>query len=482
MKLPRIGFGGYRIDSRVDEHSAALRKAILEGITLIDTSSNYADGRSEILIGNVVDELVSEKKIKREDLIIVSKAGYIQGQNLKFARKRKEQGKPFSDVVEHADKIWHCISPDFLEDQLNRQLFRLNQGSDNGYIDIYLLHNPEYYLTRASKNNTGKEKAYEEYYLRISKAFEFLEEKVMEGRIRAYGISSNTFISPSENYEFTSFEKILGIAEDISAENNFRFVQFPLNLIEAGALLEKNQNGNTRTLLETVSENKIQTLVNRPLNSVTKNGLIRLAEFDVQKFDEDDFHRNCEHILLAEDDFANGKIPNTGISEADKDLVISLFDSGKKIYENWNNFGSVEHLNDLIEHYFSPRINYLMDYFEDKITDDHLKEYFDKYLVLLFRVMNQVSNYYKHFAAKRSRYINGIIDAEFGEETKGLTLSQKAIHLVGSLPGVDCVLVGARKEDYVDDIKPLLKEGKISGPEKAFIKIRDEIEKIISAN
>jgi hypothetical protein len=137
MGFFKVGFGGYRIDERVQEHYDSLTKALLNGFSMIDTSSNYSDGRSEILIGNVLSDLLSSEKIKRENITLVTKGGYIQGQNYKFASKKKEQGNPFSKVVELSDGLWHCISPDFLEDQINRQLFRLNQSDEGGYIDVY---------------------------------------------------------------------------------------------------------------------------------------------------------------------------------------------------------------------------------------------------------------------------------------------------------------------------------------------------------
>lgn len=46
-----VGFGGYRIHDRVDEHREALKLALTSGCNLIDTSTNYGDGGSEKLIG-----------------------------------------------------------------------------------------------------------------------------------------------------------------------------------------------------------------------------------------------------------------------------------------------------------------------------------------------------------------------------------------------------------------------------------------------
>ncbi|MFN3531132.1 MAG: aldo/keto reductase [Candidatus Brocadia sp.] len=49
------------------------------------------------------------------------------------------------------------------------------------YIDIYYIHNPELQLSELSAN---------EFYHRLSKAFEVLEGFVRDGRIRMYGIAT----------------------------------------------------------------------------------------------------------------------------------------------------------------------------------------------------------------------------------------------------------------------------------------------------
>src|SRR5438552_14599217 len=87
-----IGFGTYRIDVRVPEHRAALASALRRGVNLIDTSTNYADGNSERLVGEVVGGLIAEDYLTREELIIVTKAGYMQGENFTRMHSRMEKG------------------------------------------------------------------------------------------------------------------------------------------------------------------------------------------------------------------------------------------------------------------------------------------------------------------------------------------------------------------------------------------------------
>ena len=123
--ISRFGYGCYRVNDLVDDHYNSLKKALLSGINVIDTSANYSDGGSEKLVGKVLRDIIQEQKINREDITLVTKGGYIQGQNLTVARDRINSGNPFSEVFEFNEKLWHCISPDFLEDQFERQFSRL---------------------------------------------------------------------------------------------------------------------------------------------------------------------------------------------------------------------------------------------------------------------------------------------------------------------------------------------------------------------
>jgi len=128
-----LGFGSYRIDDRTPEHASALDKALLSGVNLIDTSTNYTDGSSESCIGNVL------ARQQREELIVVSKVGYVQEQALATARTREQRGSAFPEMVKYTEGCWHCIHPEFLADQLGRSLGRLRVEK----VDVYLLHNPE---------------------------------------------------------------------------------------------------------------------------------------------------------------------------------------------------------------------------------------------------------------------------------------------------------------------------------------------------
>src|SRR5262249_39841278 len=127
-----LGFGCYRVALGNEEHERALRSYLDGGGNLIDTSANYVDGLAEQLVGAVLADR------DRSGVIVVTKGGYIQGQTLELARQRN-----FPEVVYYGEGIWHSIHPEFLATQVERSLDRMRLRKS----DVYLLHNPEYFLT-----------------------------------------------------------------------------------------------------------------------------------------------------------------------------------------------------------------------------------------------------------------------------------------------------------------------------------------------
>jgi aryl-alcohol dehydrogenase-like predicted oxidoreductase len=132
LKVSQAGFGGYRISRGVSHHEQALRAAIGSGINLIDTSANYADGGSETLVGQVLEDLTDKSEVQRHQIIVISKVGYLQGENFTLSQQRKSEGRPFCDLVEYGEGLEHCIHPEFIEDQLTRSLTRLKLETLDG--------------------------------------------------------------------------------------------------------------------------------------------------------------------------------------------------------------------------------------------------------------------------------------------------------------------------------------------------------------
>jgi hypothetical protein len=273
LLVSEAGFGCYRIDVSVAEHRQALEYALRSGINLIDTSANYADGGSERLVGSVMTEMIERGVLDRDQVVVVTKAGYLQGENLELSRQRKMQRQAFPDLVEYDEGLEHCIHPAFLEDQLTRSLQRLQLER----IDCYLLHNPEYYLRWAAHKLLDQAAAKNEFLRRIRLAFAYLESEVRAGRIGCYGISSNTFNKEETDYDYTSLAAIWQIACEISDQHHFRVIEMPMNLLEPEALTRINQPDGI-SVLSLAAEKRLGVLINRPLNAIVNDRLVRLAE------------------------------------------------------------------------------------------------------------------------------------------------------------------------------------------------------------
>ena len=288
--VAKIGFGTYRVSELNPEHVQAIKVAVEEGVDLIDTSTNYMDGSAERAIALAFQPMPATQ-IKNVE--IVSKFGYIQGSTL----KRIDDGESFPEVVKFAEHIYHCISPEFLEDQLTESLDRLNMES----LGCYLIHNPEYYLLDAMNKDLDRDESLDIMFERIEKAFVALELEVQKGRIESYGISSNSFSKKSNDPEFLPYEDLLTIAKRaaISAKSDtchFTTVQLPVNLLEVEGL---------RCAIWAEKQG-LRVLANRPFNAQANDLMFRLASYK----EPHDYYHHLNEVLEMTNDSSLASIHN----------------------------------------------------------------------------------------------------------------------------------------------------------------------------
>ncbi len=349
--------------------------------------------------------------------------------------------------------MWHCISPDFLENQISLSLQRLNLDK----IDVYLLHNPEYFLTYSIISDP--ERREREYYRRIKDAFIHLEEEVKRGRISYYGISSNTFAEKNTKQNFTSLEKVIQTANEISDNNHFAVVQFPMNLIENGGMNILNQLNQTKTFLDVADENNLGVLVNRPLNAISKNKLIRLADYPVTE------DRNEEEIFNLIEDLNNQEnlliekyINYIGLSASEKKNLIDSISVSKILKANYKQFDDPGRFNEIKTTYLIPRANFAVNEIGKNYPNDEniiraLRNFAVTTNILLDSIFSNL--------AKNKNLVNRVfhkaIDKFANNEQQNLPLSQKAILLINSVPKVTCTLVGMKSVNYAEDVKKSIK-------------------------
>lgn len=427
-----IGFGCYRIAEGEPGHEAALRAYLERGGNLIDTSANYTDGLSEKLVGRVL------KDRSRESVFVVTKGGYIQGQNMTLALSRK-----FPDVVTYAEGLWHCIHPDFLETQIQRSMERMQIQT----IDAFLLHNPEYFLTEIAHRHPPTPADHAEFYRRIDGAFRFLEEQARAGRIRWYGVSSNHFGLDEKDPAMTSVSRCLVIAKTISADHRFNVVQLPLNLYEGGGALAPNNNG--RTVLEFCRENRIGVLANRPLNAFSNNRMIRLADFvpaGTTPPGPSDFSAGLEPLKRHERLFAE----TFGASEHDTVETSDLFE--RLIVQ----LQSPAHLEQVLGQYLiDPIREWLAGANRELGNRPEWMVWQRTFVELINRSIEESGRYLAAQQQSGSDEVRSrLIRAGYPQENAE-SLSQMAVRILLGLPGLSCTLVGMRRPEYVADLMGL---------------------------
>jgi len=279
-----IGFGTYRVG--FDEQTGgypdccqALYQALQAGVNLVDTSSNYTDGQAERLVGQVLKDVFQQGLVNRDQVVVITKAGYVQGQQLQRAAQLLKEGRGFPEMITMGPTLWHGIHPVFLRDQLLQSLDRLGLSC----VDVFLLHNPEYLLKNLEFKGVEKEAARTFFYQKIEKAFEAMESFVQEGLIKAYGISSNSFGFPDSDPAAVSVERCVQVADSVAKkispkhQHHFKLVQMPLNWVEAEAAVCADSSSADRSALAQAHHYGLGAVINRPFNALCHDGLIRLT-------------------------------------------------------------------------------------------------------------------------------------------------------------------------------------------------------------
>jgi|CXWL01.1.fsa_nt_gi uncharacterized protein YyaL (SSP411 family)/aryl-alcohol dehydrogenase-like predicted oxidoreductase len=463
LTTSRVGFGGYRIDLSDQTYRAALTKALLEGCNLIDTSTNYGDGESERLVGQVIAELDRTKQVTRDSVVVVSKIGYVQGHNLKRAQAREKAGRAYPEMVQYGEDIWHCLHPEFLADQLDLSLDRLSLTT----LDVCLLHNPEYFLSDAHHRHQSDLPALrKEFYRRLQSAFVFFEQQVARGRIQFYGVSSNTSTSPHDHPEATSLSSMLHAATAAAHElgipaHHFRVIQCPMNLFESGALLVRNTGPEySQTLLVQAQANGVAVLLNRPLNAMpgARGGMIRLASLPLEPVIEN-FEAQRKAIENLEEEYRQTLAPH--IAQQGQGLAPSeYFRWAEELGQIPDRILNLEHWEQIENKMIAPHLNQILRVVTNQIASDYSHQWDDwrnRYLPPFLTLLKIL----RRDATVKSRQITGQIDELVNhfipEGRKQESLSRKALWILASTHGVTAVLNGMRTPAYVDDSMEILR-------------------------
>ena len=418
--ISQIGFGTYRL-TNTTETRTILKKAIQQGINLIDTATNYQHGNAEIAIGNVIQELIYDNEITREAISIISKAGYLEGKTY------TKYNQTFNNIHHLSKQAGHCIDPKFLETQLSESLLRLNLD----YLDGYLIQNPEtYFLNNKSSNE-------ETYYKQIKEAMIYLETEVEKGRIRYYGISSNTFSKTQKHPNSTSLPIVLDTLKDIP-NHHFQIIQCPFNLIEHSLAQSKQ----SLSFFELAHNHNLRVITNRPLNAIINNQLFKLVDIDtdasITDIEIEDLIQNgMEHELSLKNTLNEKEIPN--ISHH-----LTLFEKLTEIQSTAITYFTFR---DLLESIFIPKVDHIISLFETINLDSDIENQFLSYFSLFNHTAKELSCYYKQIHQTKILELKSNLSKHIPTDIPMHTLSIQAYK---NTPHITSTLLGIRSEDQLE--------------------------------
>ena len=262
LQLSSIGIGTYlgQIDDETDaRYVEAIKHALSSGVNVLDTAVNYRCQRSERNIGQALAEMFESGALHRDEVIVATKGGFVPF-----------DGKPPRDLSKFIEKNYikthiaqadefvdaHCMSPEYLWHQIDRSLN--NMGLE--CIDLYYVHNPETQLDAVPRA---------EFRKRLEAAFRFLEDQVLEGRIRFYGAATwNGFRALPKARDYLSLDDVMSIARRVRGINHhFRFIQLPFNFALLEALVGRTQqvSGELMSLLEAAQRLGMTAMISAPL-------------------------------------------------------------------------------------------------------------------------------------------------------------------------------------------------------------------------
>ena len=231
-----IGLGTYlgEPDAPTDQgYEESVKVALQSGCNLFDTAINYRFQRSERSIGRSFSDLLKSGALARDEIVFSTKGGFLSFDGT-YSNPSKYFETEFvkTGICQTEDLVagCHCMTPAYLENQLDRSLRNLQIEC----VDIYLIHNPETQLSEISR---------QQFLKRMLAAFRMLERKVTEGKIQIYGIATwNGLRDAPGTPSYLSLEELIGLARDAGGEDHhFRAIQLPVNLGMPEAILKKNQ-------------------------------------------------------------------------------------------------------------------------------------------------------------------------------------------------------------------------------------------------
>lgn len=256
-KLSKIGIGLYLgEESEIVDNNLlkVLEKAVNSGINVFDCSPSYRNGRSEKLIGKIVE------KYPHKDYNISTKGGFVP---FDFSKGEKEENDYIKKLINKNlinkelfdQQYFQTFDIRFLEHSLKKTLKAINRNA----VEIYYIHNPEYLLEKCGRIEFLKQ-------MRI--VFYWIKKEIDNERIIEFGISSWLGFFAEDPSNRLQIEDFINLSKEVGIREYLRYIQIPYNFYHTELLFFKGQklNGKFKSLGSVSEEYKLSLITSATLN------------------------------------------------------------------------------------------------------------------------------------------------------------------------------------------------------------------------
>ena len=264
--LASLGLGSLRGDpGGVDDllYRSALADYLEAGGNVVNTALSDRFQTSERALGHALRRAFAERKVAREEIVVVTKGGALTPDGDRVRDHASAQRDLYATYVDSGIVALedvhrgHVLTPRFLLDQIERS--RRNLGLAT--LDYYLVQEPEIHL---------RELGVDGFRRALARAFEALELAVSRGWIGAYGLATwDGFLLPDSDRSHLSIVDVFEIALEVGqADHHLRAIQLPYGLAMGEGAARASQlgpDGRSRAVLESLRDTGTVVFASAPL-------------------------------------------------------------------------------------------------------------------------------------------------------------------------------------------------------------------------
>jgi hypothetical protein len=256
------------------------------------------------------------------------------------------------------------------------------------------------------------------------------------------------------------------------SSHHFTTLQCPMNLHESGAALIANTGpAEDRTLLQEAMHEGTAVLVNRPLNAMPaqRGGVVRLSDVTVDSAPVE-FESQRQKVATLEEEYRKELAP--AVAHGGQGMLPSeFFRWAEELGRIRSQVQGLEHWEQIEQQMIAPHVNQVMRALSEAFTGtvaEQWEAWRDRYVPELLALLKALQREAAERSRLRAEELHRTLNPLLPEDKRKASLSQKALWILASTPGVTAVLNGMRSPAYVDDALEILRWDPLPDPRRIY--------------